>query len=160
VCYARVSTKSQEKDLERQVEFLRERYPENRIVKDIGSGLNWKRKGLRALLEQILKGNINEIVVTYKDRLCRFGFELFKFIIEKQGGKIIVLCNDEESPEQELTNDLISIITVFSSRIYGLRKYKNQIKKNIKEKDEEGTEKIEVPKNKITTNNRGKRTIN
>ena len=132
ICYCRVSTSSQKEDLDKQVIFFRSKYPEYEIIKDIGSGINFKRKGFNSILESALKGNIGEVVVTYQDRLCRFGFELIKRIIEQQSdGKIVVLNKTETSPEQELVNDLISIITVFSSRLYGLRS--NKLKKQIKE---------------------------
>lgn len=130
ICYCRVSTASQKSDLERQVEFFKSKYPDYEIVRDIGSGLNFKRKGLQAILDSAEKGDVEEIVVTHKDRLCRFGFELIERIVQKYNGKIVVLDKEKTSPEQELVNDLISIITVFSSRLYGLRSHslKNKIK--------------------------------
>ena len=131
VCYCRVSSQGQKADLERQVAHLRLLYPHHRIIRDIGSGLNFKRKGLSSLVEQSLHGRIREIVVTHRDRLCRFGFELLEKIIESNHGKIVVLNQAETSPEGELCNDLLSIITVFSSRLYGLRAH--SIKRKIKE---------------------------
>lgn len=133
--YCRVSTKSQKEDLTRQIQFLSEEYPDYKVVKDIGSGLNFKRKGLLSILEHIKKEDIGEIVVAHKDRLCRFGFDLLKYFVESAGGKIVVFSDGREekeiSPEQELCNDIIAIITVFSSRLYGLRKYKKKIKEEI-----------------------------
>jgi len=118
ICYARVSTRSQKEDLERQINYFREKYPNHRIINDIGSGLNFKRKGLQTILDIAIKGNLGELVVTHKDRLCGFGFELIQGITEKySNGKILVLDKKETSPEQELSNDLISIITVFSARV-------------------------------------------
>ena len=132
ICYARVSTHGQKEDLERQIKLFREKYPNHRIVKDIGSGLNFKRKGFQTVLDLAIKGSIEEIVVTNKDRLCRFGFELVEGIVSKQSnGSIVVLNNKETSPQQELADDLISIITVFSARLYGLRAY--SVKKEIKQ---------------------------
>ena len=131
ICYCRVSTRSQKEDLERQVEYFRHKYPSYEIIKDIGSGINFKRKGFNSILDDAIKGNIREVVVTHKDRLCRFGFELILRIIESSNGKIVVLNKEETSPEKELVNDIISIITVFSSRLYGLRSH--SIKKQIKE---------------------------
>ena len=131
ICYCRVSTKEQKEDLERQIEFFRYKYPNHEIIHDFGSGINFRRKGFNQILVSAIKGNIREIVVTHKDRLCRFGFELISRIIkEGSDGKIVVLNQKETSPEKELVDDIISIITVFSSRIYGLRshKIKNQIK--------------------------------
>ena len=131
ICYCRVSTHSQKQDLERQVEFFRLRYPSHRIVKDIGSGLNFKRKGLKTILDSALLGNLEEVVVTHKDRLCRFGFELVEFIIASKNGKIVVLDQQKSSPEKELVDDILQIITVFSARIHGMRSH--SIKKRIKE---------------------------
>lgn len=132
ICYCRVSSHGQKKDLERQHEFFRSKFPNYEIITDIGSGINFKRKGLNKILELAKKGDIREVVVTHKDRLCRFGFELIeKIITEWSNGKIVVLNKEEMSPEQELSKDLISIITVFSSRLYGLRS--NSIKRQIKE---------------------------
>jgi len=131
ICYCRVSTRSQTNDLERQVKFFEQEFSGYEIIKDIGSGLNFKRKGLQTVLDAAEKGNLQEVVVTHKDRLCRFGFELIERIIQKHNGKIMVLDQEKTSPEEELVKDLISIITVFSSRLYGLRS--NSIKKQIKE---------------------------
>ena len=130
--YCRVSTRTQKEDLERQIQFFRNDYPDHKIITDIGSGLNFKRKGLNSILEHAQRGNVEEIVVTHKDRLCRFGFELIEKILQMcSGGKIVVLNQTNDSPQQELVNDLISIITVFSSRIYGLRS--GSVKKKIEE---------------------------
>ena len=150
-CYCRVSTSSQKEDLQRQIEFFKTQYPNHIIIKDIGSGLNFKRKGLQSLLDFAIKGNIKEVVVTHKDRLCRFGFDLIEQIIYScSKGKIVVLNQRKSSPQDELVNDLLSIITVFSSRLYGLRSHtvKNKIKETIEEsiKDTQG---------KILTDRRG-----
>ena len=132
IAYCRVSSPSQRQDLERQIEFFRTRYPDHEIISDIGSGINFKRKGFNSILDLAIRGNIQELVVTHRDRLCRFGFEFFERIIQQYShGKIVVLYQDETSPEKELVGDLLSIITVFSSRLYGLRSHK--LKKEIKE---------------------------
>ncbi len=125
--YCRVSSKKQMDDLERQKQLLQSLYPEYKLVTDCGSGINWKRKGLRTILESSMQRNVREIVVAHKDRLCRFGFELIKFIIETNGGKIIVLDETEnQSSEQELAEDLLSIIHIYSCRQMGKRRYKKQ----------------------------------
>jgi len=129
-CYCRVSSYKQRDDLERQVEFMRRRYPIHEIVTDIGSGINFKRKGLRAILELADRGEVGEVVVAHRDRLCRFGFELLEWFIAKHNGKVVVLGEVHLSPESELTNDLLSIIHVFSCRMHGLRKYSSEIKKD------------------------------
>lgn len=130
VVYARVSSHKQKDDLERQEKFLRGRYPQHEVITDIGSGLNFRRKGLRAILELAMSGNLKELVVAHRDRLCRFGFELIRWIIEKHGGRLVVLDTTACSPEQELTQDLISIIHVFGCRVNGLRAYSHKIKKD------------------------------
>ena len=131
VCYCRVSSSKQRDDLDRQVQFMQEHFPEAEIVKDIGSGLNYKRKGLKTLLERALRGDKLKVVVAHRDRLCRFGFELFEHIIKLAGGEIVVLKESSLSPEQELTTDLLSIIHVFSCRLHGLRNYKSKIREAV-----------------------------
>ena len=130
IIYARVSTNAQRPDLENQVRHLKARFPDHELVQDIGSSLNFKRKGFVALLERILLGEVKEVVVAHKDRLCRFGFDLVKFIASKFKTDILVLDETRMSPNEELVRDLVSIIHVFSSRIHGLRKYNRQIKED------------------------------
>lgn len=140
ICYCRVSTHSQKEDLERQSNYMRLRYPNHEIVTDIGSGINFKRKGFNSILDLAIQGDIGEVVVTHRDRLCRFGFELVeRLVTERSNGVIVVLDKKEISPHEELVCDLISIVTVFSSRIYGLRSH--QIKNKIKEASKEIEEK-------------------
>ena len=140
VCYARVSSYAQKDDLRGQVALLQSRYPGAEIVKDIGGGLNWKRKGLVALLERLHSGEKLRIVVAHKDRLARFGFELVDWLAKQNGGEIVVLDESSCSPEQELTQDILSILDSFSCRLYGLRKYRDKIKedKNLSDKRAEG----------------------
>ena len=107
---------------------MREKYPSAVIVCDIGSGLNFKRKGLRSILERLLCGDVIEIVVAHRDRLARFGFDFIQLITERNGGKIMVLDGTSHSPEEELTKDLLTILHVFSCRMRRLRKYKVQVK--------------------------------
>ena len=121
IAYCRVSKASQKEELQKQIEFLKARNPAHEIIYDIGSGLNFKRKEFQAILDSAIKGDIAEIVVTHKDRLCRFGFELFERIVNSTNGKIVVLDQGETSPDKELVDDLISIVSVFSSRVAGLR---------------------------------------
>lgn len=142
--YARVSTKTQMDDLSRQLEFIRKpEYDGYTVVTDIASGINFKRKGLSTILETCLQGNIGEVVVAHRDRLCRFGFDLVEQIVSKAGGKVTVLDNsNDKSCEQELTDDLLSIIHVFSCRQMGKRSYANRKTKNTKGKNlsDKGTE--------------------
>ncbi|GBC60110.1 DNA invertase [Desulfonema ishimotonii] len=129
VCYCRVSGYKQKDDLQRQVEYMRKKFPEAEIVKDIGSGISFKRKGLRTILERAINGDKLRVVSAHGDRLARFGFDLIKWIIEKSDGELVVLNESELSPDQELTQDLLTILHVFSCRMHGLRSYKNQIGK-------------------------------
>ena len=101
ICYARVSSYTQKKDLDTQLEFFQSKFPEHTCIKDLGSGLNFKRKGFLSILDGALKGTIEEVVVTHKDRLCRFGFEIIERVLQKHNGRIVVLNSDDLSPEQE-----------------------------------------------------------
>ena len=139
VCYCRVSSHKQKDDLARQVVFMRERYPNADIIQDIGSGLNFKRKGLDTILQRLLQGDKFTLVVAHRDRLCRFGFELIQSLFEKNGGEIVVLDKSELSPQRELTEDLLAILHVFSCRMHGLRRYENKIKED-KDLSVQGTE--------------------
>ena len=130
ICYCRVSSQKQRSDLERQVKYLKEKYPQAEIVKDIGSGLNFKRKGLASILDRAMCGEVITLVVAYKDRLARFGIDIIRQVIEKHGGKLVVLNEVALSPEAELVNDICAIVHCFSSRLHGLRTYKDKIKKD------------------------------
>lgn len=132
VIYTRVSTSKQKDDLQNQVEYLKQYANAKGIIvdeifEDVGSGLNYNRKKWNKLIEDCMLGLIKTIIVAHKDRFIRFGYEWFERFLKSNGVEIIVVNNEKASPEQELVNDLISIIHVFSCRIYGLRKYKKQI---------------------------------
>ena len=127
ICYCRVSTIGQKSDLEHQISYMKEKYPNYEIISDIGSGLNFKRTGLIKIIKYALHKELNEVVISYKDRLCRFGYDLIEMIIkDNSNGKITVLNNNDDTPEDELTKDLVSIINVFSAKLNGMRKYKNK----------------------------------
>ena len=131
VGYCRVSGKSQSDDLASQVACLRKHYPEAEIIKDFGSGVNFNRKGLRTLLERILRGDKLRVVVAHRDRLARFGGEVIQFLVEQNGGEVVVLNETVYgSAEEELTADLLAILHVFSCRMPGLRRYRAQIKED------------------------------
>ena len=100
ICYCRVSSSKQKDDLQRQVEYMQERYPTAEIIKDIGSGVNYKRKGLKAILERSMRGEVIKLVVAYKDRLARFGTDIIRQVLEFNGGKLVVLNEVLLSPEQ------------------------------------------------------------
>src|SRR5690606_4886908 len=135
ICYARVSSAHQEEDLQRQIDYLKEKFPEHEIIQDIGSGLNWKRKGFMSLLEQVYDGTVEEVVVTYKDRLCRFGFELLEWIFKKSGTKLVVLSQTERNEENDSRE--LAITTVFVARNNGLRTGQNRKRRKEIEKDKD-----------------------
>ena len=124
--YARVSSKKQSDDLERQVDnlnkVLKDKYTSLEIITDIGSGINYNKPGLKKLIELINRKEVDLIVVLYKDRLVRFGFELIDYFAKLNNVKIEVIDNNEKPQETELVEDLVQIITVFSCRIQGTRK--------------------------------------
>ncbi len=126
ICYCRVSSSHQKNDLQRQKEFLQSKYPDYRIVQDIGSGINWKRGGLKTILELAMQNKLDTVVVAHKDRLCRFAFELVHWILESNNVKLVVLDKSVCSTEQELAEDLLSIIHVFSCKQMGKRRYKKE----------------------------------
>lgn len=132
VCYCRVSSRKQQDDLVRQVAYMRQQFPDAEIIQDIGSGLNFKRKGLQTILQRLLQGDKFTLIIAYPDRLTRFGNQLFEYMFQQNGGELMVLNKPEVSPEQELTEDLLEILHIFSSRMHGLRRYKSEIEKELK----------------------------
>ena len=130
IIYARVSNQNQKDDLKNQVEFLKtyanaKGYIISSIITDIGSGLDYNRKGFNSILYSEKK---QKILISYKDRFVRFGYSWFDNFLKSKGSEIIVVNNQTLSPKQELVEDLISIIQIFSYRIDGLKKYKKKIK--------------------------------
>ncbi|MCT7972367.1 IS607 family transposase [Laspinema olomoucense] len=130
VIYARVSSRAQQSDLNRQVAALSNLYPEAEIISEIGGGLNFKRKKMLALLGQVLSGDVRMVVIAHKDRLARFGFDLFRWLCEQNRCELMVLNETSLSPEREMVEDILAILHCFSSRLYGLRKYKTQVKED------------------------------
>ena len=135
VIYARVSTRNQKEDLQNQVAFLRQFCNAkgmivDQCIEEYGSGLNYNRKKWNRLLEEVMEQKVKTIVVTHQDRFIRFGYDWFERFCEKFYTTIVIVNNEELSPQEELVQDMISIIHVFSCRLYGLRKYKNQIKRD------------------------------
>lgn len=138
--YCRVSAHNQKNSLENQEEYLRSFTNAkgvilDEVLNDIGSGINYNRKNFNKILELVEAGEISEIYVTYKDRFVRFGFDWFNNFCEKHGAKIIILNQSSTSPEQELVEDLLNIVTVFSTRNQDLRIYKKQLEQNLNEKN-------------------------
>lgn len=135
VIYARVSTRNQKEDLQNQVAFLRQFCNAkgmivDQCIEEYGSGLNYNRKKWNRLLEEVMEQKVKTIVVTHQDRFIRFGYDWFERFCEKFHTTIVIVNNEELSPQEELVQDMISILHVFSCRLYGLRKYKNQIKRD------------------------------
>ena len=131
ISYARVSSIGQKNDLERQKAILKSKYPTHIMIEDIGSGINLNRKGLKKIIKLAISGRINQVVVAYKDRLTRFGFELIESIInDYSGGKIIIINKKEnQGLEEELVSDVLEIMNVFVAKMNGIRKYKKKAQK-------------------------------
>ena len=134
ICYCRVSSSKQKEDLNRQIEQMTKKYPEYELIKDIGSGLNMNREGLTKIIDYAIKGEIEILVIAYKDRLVRFGYEMIERLIKEYSGGIIRIENakEEETPMVELSKDIVSIMNVYVAKMNGLRKYKKLITNDIK----------------------------
>lgn len=139
--YCRVSSNKQKDDLERQIDnvktYMYAKGYSFEIISDIGSGINYNKKGLNQLIDMITNSEVEKIVILYKDRLIRFGYELIENICNKYGTTIEIIDNTEKTEEQELVEDMIQIVTVFSARLQGKRA--NKAKKMIKELLEDDT---------------------
>jgi len=133
IVYARVSSVGQKPDLAHQVAALRDYcarhgYQPDEWIEEIGSGLNYQRKHFNRLMEQIELGQVQRLIIAHKDRLVRFGFEWFAAFCARHGTELLIVNGDTLSPEQELVHDLLSIVHVFSARLYGLRSYKKVLR--------------------------------
>lgn len=135
VIYTRVSTSNQKEDLKNQVEFLRQ-YANakgiivDEVIEDYGSGLNYNRKKWNKLIDECMENKVKTIIISHKDRFIRFGYDWFERFLSKFEVSFIIVNNESLSPQEELVQDIISILHIFSCRIYGLRKYKNKIRKD------------------------------
>nr|WP_083809502.1 IS607 family transposase [Methanotorris igneus] len=132
--YARVSSNTQKDDLERQIDAIKS-YAKDRgwnieILKDVGSGLSEKRKNYRKLLKMVINREVEKVIIAYPDRLTRFGFETLKEFFKSYGTEVIVINKKCKAPQEELVEDLITIISYFARKLYGMRshKYKKLIK--------------------------------
>ena len=133
ICYVRVSTISQRDDLIRQKKYMEENYPTYEIIEDIGSGINLNRRGLRKIIKYALNGEINELVIAYKDRLTRFGYDLIEDLIkEYSNGKITIdeKRNKTKDVKEEMVEDVLQILNVYTAKMNGLRKYEKKLKSN------------------------------
>nr|WP_206204532.1 IS607 family transposase [Thermococcus sp. 21S7] len=132
VIYARVSSRDQKEDLERQIEYLKNYsssrgYQVAKIITDISSGLNENRKGLKQLFKLVESGEVTKVIITYRDRLTRFGFKYLEQYFNSHGVEIEVIFDDEEkTPEKELVEDLLAIVTSFAGKLYGARSHKKK----------------------------------
>ncbi|MEJ2776335.1 IS607 family transposase [Sulfolobaceae archaeon RB850M] len=133
ILYARVS--SQKDDLANQVKYLEENVKEyDQVITDVGSGLNMKRKGFLKLLRMILNDEVSKIVTAYPDRLVRFGFEIIEEVCKAHNCELVVLNKEDKTPEQELIEDLTSILVSFSEKLQGMRSHKyEKVKKCVEE---------------------------
>lgn len=128
--YARVSSEHQRPDLERQIADLCRTHPDFKVYQDVASGLNYTRPGLQTLLESVRRGEISTVAIMHRDRLCRFGYELLAWIFDSFNTKVLVQCSEIAAPDdhgtKELSDDLISIVTVFVARHNGRRSAENR----------------------------------
>ena len=132
IAYARVSSSDQKEDLERQHAVLEAFCNKNgwrtEIIRDLGSGMNYNKKGLLRLLELLVRGQMSRLVLTHKDRLLRFGAEIVFRICELKGIEVVIINKGEAVPcfEEELTRDVMEILTVFCAKLYGRRSDKSK----------------------------------
>jgi putative resolvase len=129
--YARVSSRDQKDDLKRQAaelsEFCARQGWVHEVIEDLGSGMNYNKKGLRLLIKRLCSGEVGRLVVTHKDRLLRFGSELVFAVCEQFGTEVVIINRSEDtSYEEDLVQDVLEMITVFSARLYGSRSHKNK----------------------------------
>lgn len=140
----RVSSLGQKNDLERQKRMVNKEYPNHIMIEDIGSGMNLNKRGIRKIIKLAIEGRINELVVAYKDRLTRIGFELIDDLIKDySNGKIIIINKkDNLEPEEELAYDVLQMMNIFVAKMNGLWKYR-------KNEDNKTNDKLPNNKKKI-----------
>lgn len=126
ICYVRVSSNNQKDDLERQIKYMKKKYPDHTIVKDIGSGINLDRKGLGKIIDWAIEGKIGEIIVAHKDRLARFGYNQIERLVKKYSDGEIIILNEikKKEPQEELMEDVLQVMNAFVAKMNGMRKYK------------------------------------
>jgi putative resolvase len=133
IIYSRVSSRKQVDELKRQTKSLKQKYPEYTVVEDIGSGINYKRKGFQDILEQLFKGNVKKVVVAHADRFSRFGFDFFQWLFEKFGALLESIETSTENSGEDIVSDIMEIFTVFTTRYYEKRKYGHTEDKDLSE---------------------------
>lgn len=136
ISYVRVSSRAQKDDLERQKKLISENYPDHLMIEDIESGVNFNRRGLKKIISLSIDGRVKELVIAYKDRLARIGYELIENIIKEYSEGEIKIMNkrDDLEPEEELMSDMLEIMNVFVAKRNGLRKYRIKEKRKPKVK--------------------------
>jgi putative resolvase len=139
ICYSRILNKKQGEDMKKQNELFNKLYPNHEKISDIGSGLNNKRKGYLKIMDMAIQGEIDELVITHKDRLSNFGYDQLEYIIKKySNGKIIVLNEEVEKTKiDEVTEDLTTILNLYVAKVNGLKEHKNKFIKNLKNIDKQ-----------------------
>ena len=135
VLYARVSTATQKDDLKSQSDYISKAYPQCRVISEMGSGMNFKRKKFIEIMEAVARKEVKLIVIAHKDRLVRFGFEFIEWFCNLNNCQIEVINNTYKTPHQELVDDFMAIMHGFSSKLYFLRRYKEEIKKEANKSD-------------------------
>jgi len=126
ICYVRVSTHGQKSEMEHQKKYMKSLFPKYEFIEDIGSGINFNRKGLRKIIDLAIEGKVGTLVVANKDRLTRFGFDFIEDLIKKYSNGNVIILNKSEAnePETELVKDVLQIMNVFVAKMNGLRRYK------------------------------------
>ena len=125
IIYARVSSTKQKEDLKRQIKFVKQKFPDYKVIKDIGSGFNFERRGFISILERVIRGAVEEIVIAHNDRFTRIGFSFIQFLCQHFNTKLTVLSDkDDRSPESEFNEEFIFVISYYTAKFYGMRKYK------------------------------------
>ena len=138
IAYCRVSSQAQKPDLKNQRKILEEfcinaGFYNVEFVEEIGGGLNFRRKKFLKIIEDILSRSVSKLILAHKDRLVRFGFELIEYLCNQYDCELVLLNQERLSPEQEMVQDVMTILHCFSARLYGLRNYKKSLKKVLKE---------------------------
>ncbi len=134
ISYVRVSSTNQKDDLERQKKEMKNLYPNHYMIEDIGSGMNLNKKGIRKIIDLAISGKIEELVVLYKDRLTRFGYELIEDLIKKYSNGQIIIVNKKQdmTAEEEIVQDMMQIMNIYVAKMNGMRKYNKTTKNKVK----------------------------
>ena len=147
VVYCRVSSAGQRNDLKSQVAAMQTfclgaGIAVDEWIEEIGGGMNFKRPKFQRLLDRILRGEVNHVIIAHKDRLMRFGFDLFEHLAQDNGCRITIVNQETFSPQREMVEDLMAIVHTFSCRLYGMRKYQKALKEDFPE--------TPLPKNSVS----------